>query len=130
MSAAAAIRYELVEHRLNCAALLFRNRGTIARSISAFMNTKHTTFTGSRYGQGWVGLATGTGTSTTQISAVASTEAVRSYKLQFGKRSSDDPDTTNAREVTSARTDRSQPARCCLSWCMPILPLLSSRPTH
>lgn len=78
-----------------------RNWGTIAGSIGAFMSTKHSTvstFTGPRHGEGWVGLATATWTPTTQINASGVTEAVRSYQLQFGKGSSDDPATPGTRE--------------------------------
>lgn len=78
-----------------------RNWGTIAGSLGAFMSTKHSTvstFTGPRHGEGWVGLATATWTPTTQLNAAGVTEAVRSYQLQFGKGSSDDPDTPDTRE--------------------------------
>jgi hypothetical protein len=72
--------------------------GTLGGSVAAFQSSRHAkTGTTTVDGEGWAGLFTATYVPTTRRQGQGF-EAVRSYTLQFGKGSSDDPATTGTRE--------------------------------
>lgn len=74
--------------------------GTLTGSAALYRSTRDTTAdtpVGTRHGKGWVGLFTATWIPKTQ-SAGGGFEAQRSFTVQFGKGSADDPDTPDTSE--------------------------------
>jgi len=75
--------------------------GTLGGSVAAFRSARNDTaptITGTRHGEGWVGLATATWTEKMRDTRSGGREPVRTYTFQFGKGSSDRPGTTTRSE--------------------------------